>query len=291
MKEEISDIPFIKMHGLGNDFVIIDNRSLGLNLSSKQIKKICDRNFGIGCDEMIVLEHSDVADVLMKVFNHDGTNGDFCVNGARCVACLITEEKKLNFIRIQTNTGFIDCKKIDDNLFSIDMGKAHFHWKSIPMSKEIDTNNINLKELNLSNDIFECVHVVNVGNPHCVLFLKNKDPKFLDTLDIKSIGPRIENHILFPRRTNVEFIQIISPDKINMRIWERGSGETLACGSGSCAVQAISKKKKLTNNKVQVMLKGGNLFVEVDEEDNIIMTGAVKKVFHGVLNKEFLSDE
>jgi diaminopimelate epimerase len=299
MTKEISEIPFIKMHGLGNDLVIIDRRNFDFKLNQEQILRVYDRKFGVGCDQLILLEKSDIADVFMRIINSDSTEAGACGNATRCVASLVFQEKfgdsltdlDSKIIKIQTVNRVLECTKVAKNMFSVDMGKVTFDWKLIPMSKEIKNEHSYLNELKLDSEIFEFVDVANVGNPHCVLFLRNRDPEFLKNLDIAEIGNRIENHALFPAKINVEFIQILSPNKINMRVWERGAGETLACGSGSCAVQSVSFKKKLTDRKVEVVLRGGSLFIEVNDNWHITMTGPVANVFTGILSKEFLINE
>lgn len=256
---------FIKMNGAGNDFVIFDARKQLVELSSKQIKNISDRK-NIGCDQLIVMRASTDADIEMIIYNSDGSISGACGNATRCVASLLDGAE----VKIKTAAGILQCKKNGD-LISVNMGKPRFDWDAIPLTKNIDSQKISLEGLE-----FACL---NIGNPHAVTFISAplQDKVFFD------IGPKIENNSLFPKKTNVEFAQIISDDLINVRVWERGAGETLACGSGACAVGILAIKHGLVSgNKVTTRFKGGDLIIEWNgDRSAVIMTGGYEKEFEG----------
>lgn len=274
-------IKFTKMNALGNDFVIIDNREQSINFDTKLIKSIADRKFGIGCDQVLVLENSDKADVFMYIYNTDGSTAGACGNGTRSIGKLLSRQLNKDKISIETMAGILYCNKISENLYQVNMDVPNFSAKDIPLSQNVE-NTLSLP-INTEFDGIEYKNpsVVNVGNPHCVFILNNEIN--LDSVDIKSIGQKIENHELFPEKTNVEFVQILDQDTIKMRVWERGAGETLACGSGSCAVGAVCIKKGLVNNKVTVKMKGGNLDIEWNNniDGSVLMTGDTDVVFSG----------
>jgi len=246
------------MNGAGNDFVIFDARKSAIFLTSEQIKKISDRK-NIGCDQVILIKNCNDADCLMEIYNSDGSMSGTCGNATRCVASLIEK----NEIKIKTAAGILLCKKNGD-LISVDMGKPIFE-----------------KNITLFGFDFICV---DVGNPHAVAFIKEKisDEKFFD------IGPKIEKHEFFPNQTNVEFAHILADDLIEVRVWERGSGETLSCGSGACAVAVAAIKSNLIKSKkIITRFKGGDLIIEWNG-DSIVMTGGYQKNFEGTIDEKFL---
>lgn len=265
-------IPFVKMEGAGNDFVIIDSRRIPVHLTAQQVKKISDRK-NIGCDQVIILKNSSRADCLMEIYNSDGSLSAACGNATRCVASILMAEKKHREAKIKTAAGILRCWKSGD-LISVDMGIPEFDWKKIPLSSEIDSQKIFLHDFE-----FACV---NVGNPHAVAFVDEKlsDEKFLN------LGPKIECDSIFPEKTNVEFAKIISDDLIEVQVWERGTGETLACGSGACAVAILAIKKSLVKkNKVTTRFKGGDLTVEWNGTGSaVIMTGGYKTINLGEID-------
>lgn len=224
-------IPYVKMSGAGNDFVIFDARKTAIQLTSEQITHISDRK-NIGCDQLIVLKNSSQADCLMEIYNSDGSLSGACGNATRCVASILMKEKNHREVKIKTASGLLKCWKSGD-LISVDMGVPTFEWKKIPLSSEIDTQKVFLQ-----NFEFACV---NVGNPHAVTFIKQA----LSDEEFFIVGPKVECDEIFPQKTNVEFAQIMSDNLIEVRVWERGSGETLACGSGACAVAILAIKKDL----------------------------------------------
>ncbi len=269
-------IEFIKMNGIGNDFVIIDSRKQEIPLNNELIGIICDRHKGVGCDQLVIIEHSDQADCLVKFYNPDGSEAGACGNATRCVAYLLSEERQSDFIPLQTKAGILECNKISEGIFSVKMGVAKTAWQDIPLTEGADTSNLDISEGCLSNPF-----AVNIGNPHAVFFVDD-----VDSIDLKDLGKKLENHKIFPERANIEIVQIISTDEVKLRVWERGAGETLACGSGACAAVFASYKKGLTGDKVKVCLPGGDLQIKVSEDNNIIMTGSVAVNFAGAFNTE-----
>ncbi len=262
----MKELNFIKMNGAGNDFVIFDAREIEIKLDKQQITKICDRK-NIGCDQLIIIElGGDDSDAVMKIYNSDGSISGACGNATRCVASLIDKKE----VKIKTAAGILQCERNGD-LISVNMGKPKFDWQEIPLSEDINPQKILLEGFE-----FSCL---NIGNPHAVAFIKEplSDEVFFN------IGPKIENNPIFSQKINVEFAQIISDDLINVRVWERGAGETMACGSGACAVGILAIKNSLIkNNEVTTRFKGGDLLIEWDKgNSSVIMTGGYKKEFEG----------
>jgi diaminopimelate epimerase len=267
-------INFIKMHGLGNDFVIIDKRIKNIEITKDLINKLSDRKSGAGCDQLITINPTKEINIHahIEIFNPNGDKAEACGNGTRCVAKLLFDELKLNEIQILSDVGILNAKKIDLNNISVNLGKISTHWKKIPLSKEVDSLNIPINIDGFSNGV-----AVNIGNPHCIFFGKN-----IDDINLNNIGPNIENHELFPNKTNVEIIEVINKRKIKMRVWERGVGVTLACGSGACASVYAGQLKKILDNNVEVELERGSLFINI-ENDEAIMTGPAEISFYGSL--------
>ena len=268
----MENVEFIKMHGLGNDFVIIDQRIKMIEISKEIINRLSDRKSGAGCDQLITINEktADDHDVYIKIFNSNGDQAEACGNGTRCVAKLLFEEQNSTELRIKSDAGILLAKKIDNQNISVNLGRLSNYWKDIPLASNADTLNIPI-----TIDGFSSGVAVNVGNPHIVFIGKN-----LDTIDMSLIGPEIENHKLFPNKTNVEIIEIINEKKIKMRVWERGVGNTLACGSGACAAVYAGKLKKLLKDKVEVVLERGSLFISI-ENNNAIMSGPAEISYRG----------
>ncbi len=265
-------VDFIKMHGLGNDFVIIDKRSNNIAITEEIIKKLSDRRTGAGCDQLITINNTNnhSVDAEIEIFNPGGDRAEACGNGTRCVAkILFDEDSNKEIIRIQSDTGILESKKIDNNI-SVNMGLITSTWDKIPLSKEVDTMNIQIPIDGYSNGV-----AVNVGNPHVVFF-----GTAIQKTDLESIGPKIENHELFPKKTNVEIVEIINSKLIQMRVWERGVGITLACGSGACAAVYAAWKKGLIKNNAEVKLEKGSLHINI-VNDEAIMTGPAEISYQG----------
>jgi len=260
------------MHGLGNDFVIIDVRETDLTLTQDQVRFLANRHRGVGCDQLILIEHSShfKEAAFMRVYNPDGSESGACGNGSRCVADILMSEKGVENVVIETAAGILNAWRSENGLISVDMGAPKTRWDEIPLAHECDTLNLPL----------DCDAVgVNMGNPHCVVFVDD-----IGDIKVKEAGPTIENNPLFPEKTNVEFVQILSEDHIRMRVWERGAGITQACGSGACASAVASIRRGLTRRKVTVALDGGDLHIDWPDDDvSVTMTGPVSYVFEGEL--------
>ncbi|WP_417616142.1 diaminopimelate epimerase [Parasphingorhabdus sp.] len=255
---------FHKMHGLGNDFVIIDARAEEMTLSGAQAAAIANRHSGIGCDQLIILRPSSTADVRMQIFNADGSEVEACGNAARCVAKLIGDET-----RIETQGGIIIGNATADGAI-VDMGKPHLEWQSIPLAYAMDTLNMPVGWEDLQNPV-----AVNVGNPHVIFFVDDSA-----TVELDRLGPMIEVDPLFPEKVNVN-VAHISDDIIYLRVWERGVGLTMACGTGACATAVAAIKRGLVTSPVQVELPGGSLVISWQDGEHIQMQGPTTYVFAG----------
>ena len=265
-------IKAFKMDGLGNDFVIIDNRQKTTNLSKKQIIKICDRNF-IGCDQLILIKPDKEADAYLKFFNSDGGESGACGNGTRCVADLISKETDKKTVFLKTLSGNLKSNILENNIVTTEIGKAKINWDEIPLSENLDTKNLNIK----INDVNDKSHLggtaVNVGNPHIIFFV-NK----IDNFNIQKIGPKIENYKIFPEKCNVTLAQVINKNLIRVKVWERGTGLTKACGTAACATAFAAKLKNLIENKTEIEFTNGKLTIFIDETNSIHMKGPVSNI-------------
>ena len=266
------DFKAFKMDGLGNDFVIIDNRQKIINLTKDQIVKICDRNF-IGCDQLIFIESDNSADASLKFFNSDGGESGACGNGTRCVADLISKEKNSNSIVLNTLSGKLKSQILDEKIVMTEIGNARLKWDEIPLSKEMDTKNLNMKIIDTNNNEHLGGTAINVGNPHIVFFVKK-----IGDFNIEIVGPEIENHKLFPEKCNVTIAQIINKNLIKVKVWERGAGLTKACGTAACATAYAGKLNNLTENKTDIEFSTGKLSILIDEYNSIHMKGPVSDI-------------
>ena len=273
------------MHGLGNDFVVFDAREQPIFVSHAKARVIADRRLGVGCDQVIVIENSvNGADARMRIFNADGGEVESCGNAARCVARLLIEENGASSIRLETEGGALSCADAD-GLVTIDMGAPRFGWRDIPFVEERDTNSFDLTFANSKSPAVKEAAAVNIGNPHCVLFVED-----VEHMPIDALGPEIEHHPLFPQRTNVEFVQVLSPELLRMRVWERGAGITLACGTGACAAMVTARRRDLCGTKVEMLLDGGPLVIEWQGGDShVFMTGPTALSFRGEIDLEALA--
>lgn len=269
-------IPFIKMHGIGNDFVIIDARKDPISLKKEEVIRISDRHFGVGCDQLIVMKPSSNADCFMQIFNPDGSESGSCGNATRCVASLLMGEPSKTEVTIETLAGVLRATWAKDGEVAVDMGVAHLGWQDIPLSKELNT-----LHLGIGQEILQDPVGVSMGNPHAVFFVPD-----VDAVDLARLGPQLEHDPLFPERANIGVVQVISPDSIRLRVWERGAGETLACGSGACAALVAANRRELTANKAEVHLAGGRLIITWQEDGHVVMQGPVAKSFTGILALE-----
>jgi len=266
------DIKAFKMDGLGNDFVIIDNRQKTNELSKEQIIKICDRSF-IGCDQLILIEKDETTDARLKFFNSDGGESGACGNGTRCVADLISKEKDNKTIVLTTLSGNLKSEILGDNLVTTEIGNARTKWNEIPLSDELNTKNLNIKINDLNNNEHSGGIAVNVGNPHVVFFVDE-----ITNFDISKIGPQIENHKMFPEKCNVTIAKVINKNLIKVKVWERGAGLTKACGTAACATAFAGKLNNLTDNNTDIEFETGKLSILVDERNSIHMKGPVSDI-------------
>ena len=266
------DFKAFKMDGLGNDFVIVDNRQKINNLTKDQIVKICDRNF-IGCDQLIFIESDSSADASLRFFNSDGGESGACGNGTRCVADLISKEKNSDSIVLNTLSGKLNSQILEKKIVITEIGKAKLKWNEIPLSKEMNTKNLNIKIIDKNNDVHLGGTAINVGNPHIVFFVKK-----IENFNIETVGPEIENHELFPEKCNVTIAQIINKNLIKVKVWERGAGLTKACGTAACATAYAGKLNNLTENKTDIEFSTGKLSILIDENNSIHMKGPVSDI-------------
>ena len=275
-------IKFTKMHGLGNDYVYIDAISQNIERKSELAQFVSNRNFGVGSDGLILIERSTVADFKMTMFNSDGSQAEMCGNGIRCVAKFVYDKKMTDktTLKIETLAGIkileLDIEKGEVKKVRVDMGAPILEAEKIPViSTENPVKNLVLTAKDKEFK-FTCV---SMGNPHAITIVEDTE-KF----DVKKYGEELEVDKAFPRRTNVEFVQIVDKNTIKMRVWERGAGETLACGTGACATAVACNLNGLTDRKVTIELLGGNLEIEWNKENNhVYMTGPATTVFEGEL--------
>ena len=266
------DIKAFKMDGLGNDFVIIDTRQKIINLTKEQIIKICDRNF-IGCDQLILVKKNETSDAALEFYNSDGGVSGACGNGTRCVANLLSKESDKKEIILTTLSGDLKSQIIAEKLVSTEIGIARTRWNEIPLSRDLDTNDLKIKLIDLNKNEFFGGTAVNVGNPHVIFFVDNNE-----NFEIKKIGPEIENHSLFPEKCNVTLATIVNRELINVRVWERGAGLTKACGTAACATAFAAKQNGLANEKVDIEFSTGRLSISIDINNSIHMKGPVSDI-------------
>jgi len=278
-------LTFTKMQALGNDFIIIDNRDHRLRTAGRYAKRLCDRRFGIGADQLLVLGNSRDADFRMRIFNPDGSEVEMCGNGIRCLARYIWDKKLghgSNDLRIETLAGIIYLQKAG-NLIKVDMGEPILEPLRIPMAISTPKGPYSMPVINhplrIKDRTFR-ITCVSMGNPHAVIVVDD-----VKRFPVGEYGPLIEHHHLFPKRTNVEFIEVVTRKRIMMRVWERGTGETMACGTGASAATVASSLLGLTDRRLTVDLLGGRLHIHWSDRDNhVYMTGPAEKVFEGQID-------
>jgi diaminopimelate epimerase len=272
----MSGLPFIKMHGLGNDFVVIDARARPVAVSDAQARAIADRKTGVGCDQFIIIEPpaNGVADAAMRIRNADGGEVEACGNASRCVARLLMQEKGTRRITLDTAAGRLIAEDAGEGRIAVDMGPARLDWRDIPLAREMDTLHLDLSMGPLRDPVG-----VNVGNPHAVFFVPDAE-----AIDLATLGPQLEHHPLFPERANIEAATVLSRRRIRMRVWERGVGITRACGTGACATLVAAARRGLAERRAEVLLDGGRLEIEWLANDHVRMTGPVATSFAGTLD-------
>jgi len=269
-------VAFLKMHGLGNDFAVFDARKVALAFDAATARTIADRRLGIGCDQVIVIEKSAKADAFMHIFNADGGEVESCGNAARCIAQLLFDEKKIKRVRIDTKGGMLECSDAGGGRVTVDMGEAKFDWREIPMAQAVDTASFAIDVPGFDEPALAEASAVSMGNPHCVLFVKDAA-----TALVEELGRAIEHHPWFSARTNVEFAEVRNARALRLRVWERGTGETLACGTGACAAAVAAAARGLTERNVDVALPGGTLNIEWREDGHVLMTGPSALSYRG----------
>jgi diaminopimelate epimerase len=264
-----------RMNGLGNDFIIVDRRKNSINITKEKIIELGKRisfHRNIGFDQIIFIEKEINGAFPITIFNSDGSKISACGNGSRCIAYFLSKDLNTKTIKLKTSNRFLDAKIIGDSDVQLEMGKPVFDWDKIPLIKKLDHDNINL---NIDGKILTDGFCLNVGNPHLVFFVKD-----CFEYDLKILGPKIENHELFPEKINVTFAQVNDKNNIIVSVWERGAGLTKACGTAACATAVASSIKKLTENDVNIKFKEGSLNIKIDESLNISMTGPVSDIKH-----------
>jgi diaminopimelate epimerase len=278
--------PFVKMHGLGNDFVVLDARGTALDLTPERRRAIADRRLGVGCDQLIVLEAPTErdADVFMRIYNPDGGEAGACGNATRCVASVVMDERNTDHVTVQTIAGLLESQKTGTGgnglpVISVDMGPARLDWREIPVREACDTNHLPLGLGPLQDPVG-----TNMGNPHATFFVDNAD-----AIPLADLGPKLEHDRLFPERANIGVAQLMGEDRLRLRVWERGAGITLACGSGACAAVVAASRRGLVQRKADVVLEGGTLTIEWLRDGHVLMTGGIALAFKGELDRSLLS--
>jgi len=276
---QLRQIPFKKMNGLGNDFVVIDARAEPLALSARVAASIADRRAGAGCDQVILLEPSNSAHVFMRILNADGSEVNACGNASRCVATLLSPELG-NRLTIETGAGLLHAELAKDGFVTVDMGEPRFAWNEIPLSRPFaDTRALDFAYALPDGRLLDRPSAVNVGNPHCIFWVEDAD-----SYDLASFGSVLEHDPLFPERANMSLAEIIASNRMRLRVWERGSGLTRACGTAACAAAIAGARTERSARQVNVELPGGDLLIEWNEADNhILMTGVTEFEFAGML--------
>ena len=260
--------PFWKMHGLGNDFVVLDDRAETLALTPQRVAQLADRRTGIGCDQFITLEAPPPgADVFMRIQNPDGAEAGACGNATRCVAALLFRQTGRRDQVIRTVAGDLRSESLPDGRVRVDMGPARLDWQDVPLARAVDTLRLPLP----GNPA-----AMSIGNPHATFFVPDAESH-----PVEALGPALEADPLFPERANIGFAQILSPERIRLRMWERGAGVTRACGSGACAALVNAARRGLTGRRAEVVMDGGPLEIEWTSAGRVLMTGPVAISFQG----------
>jgi diaminopimelate epimerase len=282
----MSGIPFLKMHGLGNDFVILDGRARTLGLTQKSIGTIAHRQLGVGCDQLIVLEKPTEreADVFMRIYNPDGGEAGACGNATRCVASLLMDERKTDHAIVQTISGLLDSQKTGMGanglpVIAVDMGPAKLDWRDIPVAAACDTTHLPVGIGPLQDPVG-----TGMGNPHATFFVDD-----LDAIAIETLGPQLEHHAFFPERANIGVAQMIGDNRMRLKVWERGAGLTLACGSGACAAGVAATRRGLAGRTVEVVVANGTLTIEWMRDNHVMMTGGIARAYTGELSASLLA--
>ena len=270
---------FLKMHGLGNDFIIFDWRAGGpAAIGAAAASRLADRRLGIGCDQILVIRNSDIADIRMDILNHDGSHSAACGNGTRCVADLVMDGEGRDEVSIETDAGRLRAWRADGGEISVDMGQVATGWHDVPLAHEADTLAVPLGIDGLGDAVCH-----SMGNPHAVVFVDDAE-----AVDLARLGPLAEESALFPQRVNLSVVSRIDDSSFRMRVWERGAGITMACGSGACAVGVAVVRRGLGPRSNRIVMDGGTVGIDWDPDScHVVMTGPVAYVCDGVLSTEF----
>ena len=277
MTNERSDRPplhFKKMHGLGNDFVIIDQRTAGWPLDADLVRAIGDRHRGVGFDQLAEIRQGGNVAAELIFWNADGSTAGACGNATRCVADLLMAQTGEASLALRTERGVLPCLRCADGLIQVDMGPPLLDWTEVPLAREVDTTCLPLEGQPAS---------CSMGNPHCTFFVDD-----VDAIDLEARGAAIEHDLLFPERTNVQFVQVLSRSEAKVRVWERGVGVTLASGSSSCAVLVNAARRGLMDRQAVLHLEGGDIDIHWREDDHVLMAGPVAYVFDGIFDPRFI---
>ena len=287
----IMSVPFIKMHGLGNDFVVLDARETSFAVDASAVRAIADRRTGVGCDQLVILERARTqgADVFMIIYNADGTEAGACGNATRCVGALLMDETGRAAAVVETRAGRLPVHRESGTSFvtphvtslvTVDMGVPGLDWRDIPLARAAETLHLPVHlpvHLSVGGETVDAVGV-SMGNPHAVFFVRA-----VADVDLATLGPPLENDPLFLERTNVEVVEVLGGERLRVRVWERGAGITRACGTGACAAVVASVRRGLSSGRAEVILDGGTLFVTWRKDGRVIMTGPAAISFTGVL--------
>jgi diaminopimelate epimerase len=269
------ELAFTKMHGAGNDFIFIDCLNAPVAHLDALAKRLCDRRFGIGADQLLTVSPSKIADFKMEIYNADGGQVEMCGNGIRCFAKYVYDRgiTRKRELEVETLAGIIRPKIVGAQV-EVDMGEPILEGRKIPVDADGEIKN---RPLEVDGKLYE-ITCVSMGNPHCVVYLDE-----IDDLNLEDLGPRFEHHPFFPKRVNTEFIKILSPGEVKMRVWERGAGETWACGTGASAVAVAGAITGRTGRELAVHLKGGDLLIQWRDDNRVYMTGGAEEVFRGTI--------
>jgi len=273
--------PFIKMHGLGNDFVVLDARAHGLALDDAHARAIADRHTGVGCDQLLVMERPTAAgaDVFMRIRNADGDEVEACGNGTRCIAAVVMQETGKSHVVIETVAGLLEATEAGAHRITVDMGAARLDWRQIPLAQECDTLHVPLSLGPLGDPV-----ATNMGNPHATFFVPDAEK-----IDVADLGAQLERHPMFPQRANIGVVSLAGKDRLRFRVWERGVGITIACGTGACAAAVAAARRGLTGRKVTVLADGGALEIDWRADGHVLMTGPAAISFTGTLDPTLLA--
>lgn len=282
----MTGLPFLKMHGLGNDFVVLDARGAAFELTPARRRALADRRLGVGCDQLIVLEAPTErdADVFMRIYNPDGGEAGACGNATRCVASVVMDERKTDQVTVQTISGLLESQKAGTGsnglpVISVDMGVARLDWRDIPVREACDTNHMPVGLGPLQDPAG-----TGMGNPHATFFVDD-----VAAIPLAELGPQLEHDRFFPERANIGVAQLLGEGRMRLRVWERGAGLTLACGSGACAAVVAASRRGLVQRKADVVLEGGTLTIEWLRDGHVLMTGGIALAFKGELDPSLLA--